>query len=290
LAINSWHETKEIVLDVKWFLFFVAVILGIVDHFIVSLVFQTFLKKYNMAVPYSSVGKMYFFGQMSKYIPGRFWNIVYQRSFIEKTGAISSLFVVNIELLAVFMVRNIIISLVLIFAGIEIFLAVGIYASGVLGFWLIGRSGLLVRGLYWLGERVKRPIGEIQCHANLPDHCYLFILYIAATITFLSSNFLMMYATFNYIIDASYLYIAFLGLAWVIGVLTFVIPAGIGVREVAFVALASLSGVNVSLETLAAIAIVHRFWHILQEIGGLLFVALLSLLKRYRIFCGASGA
>ncbi len=279
LTVNSWQETKEFLSGVKWFLFLVAILLGIADHIVVSLVFQSFLKKYGMVVTYSSVGKMYFYGQMSKYIPGRFWNVLYQRSFVQIPGATGSLLFTNIELLAGFIIRNTAIAITLILAGLQVVLAVGVYLSGAVGFWLIGRSTFIVYSIRWIANKIKRPLGEKYQIAHKPESLYMFFLYLLATMTFLSSNFLMMYATFNFSVKESFPYIAFLSLAWVVGVITLVVPAGMGVRELVFVTLASMSGANHSLEALAAIAVVYRFWHILQEIGGMLCVPLLAQIR-----------
>jgi glycosyltransferase 2 family protein len=279
LVANSWQETRTFLSNITWNLFLIAAIIGIADHFIVSLVFQRLLKKYNVSVAYPVVGKMYFYGQMAKYIPGRFWSILYQRSFVELPGATSALLFTNVELLAMFIVRNTFTALALLLAGVGIALGAGVYAVGALVFWVVGRSDSISRVVYWIANYISYPMEERELVANSSNRFGLPFLYLMATITFLSSNFLMMYATFNFSMTESYLYIAFLGLAWVIGVLTIVVPAGIGVRELTFVALAGLSGAPLSLETLTVIAVVYRFWHMLQEVGGVLLASLVSKLR-----------
>jgi glycosyltransferase 2 family protein len=279
LVANSWQETRTFLSNITWNLFLIAAIIGIADHFFVSLVFQRLLKKYNVSVAYPVVGKMYFYGQMAKYIPGRFWSILYQRSFVELPGATSALLFTNVELLAMFIVRNTFTALALLLAGVGIALGAGVYAVGALVFWVVGRSDSISRVVYWIANYISYPMEERELVANSSNRFGLPFLYLMATITFLSSNFLMMYATFNFSMTESYLYIAFLGLAWVIGVLTIVVPAGIGVRELTFVALAGLSGAPLSLETLTVIAVVYRFWHMLQEVGGVLLASLVSKLR-----------
>ena len=45
-------------------------------------------------------------------------------------------------------------------------------------------------------------------------------------------------------------------------------PAGLGIREIVFIFLAQSSGQSASVEVLAAIAVVARFWLVLQELIG----------------------
>ena len=283
LTIRSWDETKNFLENIKWIPFFLSVLIGILDQVVASLFFQQLLKKYGMAVPYQAVGKMYFYGQMSKYIPGRFWAVLYQRSFVEMSGATVSLFFANVELLISFMIRNTIIGFSLILISIQMVFALIVYFVGAFGFVFVGRTDWVVRGLQWIGERLKRQIGSADRISFQPHYTLLFLYYIFATITFLSSNILMMYAAFGLKPADSFLYIAFLGIAWVIGALTIVVPAGFGVREIVFVGLANLAGVDASVEVLTSIAVVYRFWLVLQEIGGLFFAfSIVKIAKKHR--------
>ena len=63
-------------------------------------------------------------------------------------------------------------------------------------------------------------------------------------------------------------FVAYQGFSWITGVLAFIVPAGVGVREAAFIWLGAEFSETVSTESLVAMAIVFRVWYLLQEIVG----------------------
>ena len=94
------------------------------------------------------------------------------------------------------------------------------------------------------------------------------------------ANYLLLNAGFGFTTRESTLFIAFFSIAWVVGVATFIMPAGIGVREAVFVLLATQLGQSYSLKTLATIAIMYRFWQIFHEVGGLIVAFVLKQWRR----------
>src|SRR5690606_10917214 len=94
------------------------------------------------------------------------------------------------------------------------------------------------------------------------------VFYLAVTTMFIIPSLVFVYAVFDMAPAAAWQYAAIFSLSWVAGMLVFVVPAGLGVREAIFVVLARLGGMDVDIETLTAIAVAYRFWHILQELAG----------------------
>ncbi|MBE9563224.1 MAG: hypothetical protein IMF12_10225 [Proteobacteria bacterium] len=88
-----------------------------------------------------------------------------------------------------------------------------------------------------------------------------------------------MFAVFNFSMVQSANYIAYLGIAWIVGVLSFFIPGGMGVRELVFVILANSVSNEVSLEMLSSIAVISRFWIILQELTGISLILIWDFYK-----------
>ena len=62
-------------------------------------------------------------------------------------------------------------------------------------------------------------------------------------------------------------------LAWVVGTMAIIVPSGLGVRELAFVALATMFHVSADTHSLAAIAIVARVAQTLPDIFAAAIVA-----------------
>jgi uncharacterized membrane protein YbhN (UPF0104 family) len=92
------------------------------------------------------------------------------------------------------------------------------------------------------------------------------------SVVYVVSYSLMLHSVFGFDYTTSLTFTAYLGLAWVVGVLSIVSPGGLGVREAVFIMMAHASGVAVTLELLSVIAVVSRLWLVAQEIVGVLIV------------------
>ncbi len=90
----------------------------------------------------------------------------------------------------------------------------------------------------------------------------------------------MMYAVFDLPIQDSWRYIVYLNLAWIGGVLAFIAAAGLGVREIMFVLVTGYSSGNVSLNVVATIAVLTRFWQILEDLCGVVITLLYNIRVR----------
>jgi glycosyltransferase 2 family protein len=270
LLIRSWNETKEVFISLNWGLFFLSLFIALLDNILLSVLFQNLLTKYDLHLTYPRVNQMYFYGQVAKYIPGRFWSILYQTTFVNQRGATSAILFANLDLTSAGILRNIAIALALILFFTQPWFAGFIFLGSVAFFWYFCKSCWIASFFKLLTSRIKFFAQHItSCQPNI-YHSTILLVGSVSWVTYLLANFLLMEAAFNFPPQEAALYIAYFSLAWVIGVIAIIIPAGIGIRELVFVFLAQQLGQAhmVSTETLISIAIIYRFWHILLEFMG----------------------
>jgi len=288
LIIQSRKETSAILSSINWPFFLISALIAVGDNIIISFLFRSLLQKYGFALDYPRIGEMYFFGQMAKYIPGRFWSILYHATFLDRPGATKATLFANLDLTAVMLWRNIAIAGALIAFYQNFWLAGIVFAAGTAVFWQLSRSCWLTTITQFVMRWLKRDGNGRLCTPN-QNATPIWVISLLTWIAFLGANFLLMQAALGYEARQAAFYIAYFGLAWVVGVISFIIPAGVGVREVTFIFLAQTfgQGNDTTIATLAAIAVVYRFWQVLHEVGGL---AVGFILNRYRRRLARVGA
>jgi len=270
LISHSWQETKLIFRTLNWPLFLLSIIIATLDNVLFSVLFQQLLTKYGFYIDYLRTGQMFFFGQIAKYIPGRFWGVFYHATFFQRPGATKDLLFANLDLTSISMLRNTFIAVFLVLFQWNSVLAFFVAFLGTGLFWFFTRSYWITYFFYLLFGKASSKFDKTQCHSKLNNPLVILIGSLS-WITFLLANFLIMRSAFNFTTAEAMPYIAYFEIAWVVGVLSFIVPAGIGVREITFIFLAQTFNQNqaVSVEVLSAIAIVYRFWQILLEFGSL---------------------
>lgn len=281
LIVRSWHETQTILQTLNWTLFILSILIAMIDNTLFSFLFQQLLKKYDFDIDYPRVGQMFFYGQIAKYIPGRFWSVFYHATFLQRPGSTKAMLYANLDLTAVVMVRNAVIAFFIILLQWNVLIALTVAILGTILFWFLTRSCWIVRIFQSSIFRKRSANTATPCQANINNRIVL-LIGVFNWVTFLVANLLVMISAFGFNVAEAMPYIAYFGIAWVVGVLSFIFPAGIGVREITFIFLAQAfsQGQVVSVETLTAIAVVYRFWQILLEFGSLSIGFTLSKLQK----------
>lgn len=281
LVVRSWHEIQALWQTINWLLFFLSVSVAILDNILLSILFRNLLTKYAFHLKYSHVGRMFFYGQIAKYIPGRLWNVLYHATFSQQPNATSAMLFTNLDLMNLGILRTFTIALALILFPRQPLVAGSLFIVGAIAFIYFSNSCWIAHIFQFIAYRIEKLRHNLaQCHIEI-YWATLLLIYSGLWITFLTANFLLM-AAMGFSLQESALYIAYFGIAWILGVISFVMPAGIGIREVAFVFLAGYLGQGQIADAamLAAIAIIFRFWQICLDIGGLGVGFVLSLYER----------
>ena len=164
--------------------------------------------------------------------------------------------------------RSLIIGSILIVIGLNgWWIPLLLILGGIIFVWLVKTAWIPQVMTYFRRQNQALPDEFEPLETN---RVQITIAYILTVILYFVSNYLLLVFSFDFSWTDATLFIAFFSISWVAGVVAFVMPAGIGVREVVFVFLATQFNSGYSIETLTTIAIIYRFWQIFHEVGGVL--------------------
>jgi len=268
LAVHSWESIQGSLRSVNWLLFCLSVIVALISNIVASAIFWNLLLKHNVDVGFRRTIKLFLMGQIAKYIPGKVWVIAHQVSSLQKEGVALGVAMANIELMMIIVIMVSLISIALIASFSSIPAAVLILFVGVFVVWMFIKNNLLSWGLR-LFPRLGKNEGEVKNAAGAAFGFWgVASCYMAFIILYLASYVLMLNSVFGFSHGESAVYIAALSLAWVVGLAAFIVPGGIGVREVLFMVIAGAIGQGVDASVLASIAVISRAWLIVQDFMG----------------------
>ncbi|MCK5877902.1 MAG: flippase-like domain-containing protein [Candidatus Marithrix sp.] len=279
LVAHSWDKLLQLLPNIHWFLFILSVLIGFLGNLFASLFFKELLHKYDVEVTNQLAHKIFFYAQMAKYIPGKIWVLFYQAMLVNKTGATRAMLFANIDLTAISILISAAVSISLMSFNYSIIFSGFCFITGLFISILIAKSCYLFASINYIFSYIKHLKNQFGTCDTKIKIFKIVIYYTFFWSTYLISAFLMMFAVFNFSMVQSANYIAYLGIAWIVGVLSFFIPGGMGVRELVFVILANSVSNEVSLEMLSSIAVISRFWIILQELTGISLILIWDFYK-----------
>lgn len=278
IAALIWHSRKEIdvlLTTVQWPFFILSVLVGSAGYIVSGTFFRELLHKYGVEVDSSLSRKMLVYSQMIKYIPGRVWPLLYQASLLKDIRSSGVVVFANMDFLVVSIILVTCVSASLLLLHYSLFWAFLCFITSMLPFLLCTRYCHLYALIHRLFSRFKH-FSVIDYHCRYSAKTFRSLLfYISYSFTYTFSHILMMYSIFGFSNSESSDYIAYLGLGWVVGALSMLVPGGIGVKELVFVILAKSATESTELTMLTTIAVVSRIWTILQEVisVALIFMA-----------------
>lgn len=246
-----------------------AVAIGVIGNIVVGVTFSDMVAKSAASISFRRRISAYYYSQIAKYIPGQVAALLVQRSILAGPGASTATIMSNLELMLISCWLCSSAAIVLLIQAVTMVGAaiVGILALAV-GAWLIRMDWQpLIRRLIRLIPRY-RTLGQLPAETRK-------ISRIRAT--FLSAGILALPTLSSYVLLAKGMNIdhqlalplaASLMLAWVAGVLAFVFPAGIGIRELVFFGLSNLLVLTPGAHLMAEVAIASRLVHVLVDVVG----------------------
>ncbi len=275
LLILLWHSTdqlQKLLQHVHWGYFLFSVLVGILVNFVASLLFKQLLGKYTIHVSQFMICKLFFFGQITKYIPGKVWALWYQSTLLQTLGSTSALIFANFDLMGILLINVSAVTLSLLLLNYSLNLAMLVFILGLAACWIVAAYCpifIIIKKAISYFKKMQHKVCD--CHPKLV-FSHVTIFYLLLTLGNFLAQLFMLYAVFNFSTEEATQYIIYLSLGWIVGVLAIVAPGGIGIKEFFFVFFAHLSNQAISLEMLTSIAVVSRFWQILQEVLGVLLV------------------
>ena len=275
IGIRHWEELTLVFNEFDQSLFALSVAAGVLGNLGIALLFRSLLVKHNAVVSARDAASLFYVSQITKYVPGKIWGILYQASRVEgMTGSIAIL-LSNVELMAIAMFTNIVIAISILSAST--YPAVS-YSTLILG---IGFTYYLTKAnpLRFVRNYLDKKLDAEKLDTITHSENVLFDLfaYWVCSGLFVVAHFALLSAFFDLDTISILHLIGYLLLAWAISVLFVVMPAGIGVKEVVFLLLAGGS-TEYSEGLLVTVAIVSRFWQVTMDFSG---AALVFVLRRF---------
>jgi hypothetical protein len=266
IGIRHWEELTLAFNEFDQSLFALSVAAGVLGNLGIALLFRSLLVKHKALISARDAASLFYVSQITKYVPGKIWGILYQASRVEgMTGSIAIL-LSNIELMAIAIFTNLVIAISI--------LSVSTYPAVGFTYYVTKANPLrFVRN--YLDKKLDTENLDAITHSE--NVLFDIFAYWVCSGLFVVANFALLSAFFDLDTISNLHLIGYLLLASAISVLAVVMPAGIGVKEVVFLLLAGAS-TGYSEGFLVTVAIVSRFWQVTMDFSG---AALVFALRRF---------
>jgi hypothetical protein len=270
LAYNTRQEIIFYFTSTNWLLFSTSVLIGTAGYIISGTYFKNLIEKHGDFIDSSASRRMLLNAQIIKYIPGKIWTVIYQMSLLRGIKSSRSVILANTDLMIISIVMVTSVSLGLLALSHSVVIAVAFVLLGGSFFVLAAESCAISKGAQYIIKILSKiKISPDQCRSPRKIGSAV-LYYVVFSITYSLSQILMLYSVFGLSIHDSFTYAGYLGLAWIIGSLSIIIPGGLGIKEAAFVFIAHETNSQLDVNTVISIAIVARLWTILQELIGIM--------------------
>jgi hypothetical protein len=259
---SARHELIEALGRVSLAFVALVYVATLVQNIIMWLVFHESAGAGN---DYIRTCRMHFGGQVAKYVPGKIWALVYQGTLKSSGMPMGNIVQGNIVVYALGVLSVVVASTALLVQEwSRPIAAVLVIGGAVVAAYLMSSDHLyrIVQRLSRLSKRTELTEHVPATHFSLATRVGA---YTVLLVSYVLSNVFLLYAFFDFELMQVLRLTAYLGIAWLAGVIVAVSPSGLGVREAAFVGIGYLTGEN-SFEILAGIAIVARAIQILQDL------------------------
>lgn len=264
--------------------FAAAVLIGVIGNLVVGVTFSEMVAKSAASIGFRRRISAYYYSQIAKYIPGQVAALLVQRSILAGPRASTATIMSNLELM---LISCWLCSSAAIILLVQAWTTAGAAVIGLItlaiGAWLIRMDWQpLIRRLIRLIPRY-RTLSELPAETRKISRIWA---------TLMSAGILILPAVSTYVLLAKGMKIdhelvlpltASLMLAWVAGVLAFVFPAGIGIRELVFFGLGNVLVLAPGARLMAEVAVASRLVHVLVDVVGVAsFFAIKQLYMRVR--------
>lgn len=284
LLCASWRyrvSIAAILASADLWLLGLSTVLALVANYLTGLPFNSFLRQYGIDVPLWKTCYLQLVVQITKYIPGNIWGAILQAQLLG-SARIGAMFLAGADTSIFYMMTLTTTGLALLVYRHHPILAAWIVVGGWLIAARVASSAWLARSIRWIARLVGKSLDVVSGEPTSGEIGRLFAWAMLHAITQASSVVILLLAVTHYSPGNILIGTASICLAWVIGTLAIIVPSGLGVREFAFVAIATMFHVSADTQSLAAIAIVARVAQTLPDIIAALIVVLTEILRSIR--------
>lgn len=248
----------------------VAITIGVIGNLIVGMTFSDMVAKSAPSIGFHRRIAAYYYSQTAKYIPGQIAALLVQRSILAGPRASMATLMSNLELMMVSCWLCSSAAIALLAYAVSTTISMIVVATAL----AIGACLIRMDWQPWV-RRLTRLIPKYGTLGSGSEKATSRISWSRSTC--LSAGILILPALSSYALLAWGMNIdhvmalpltASLMLAWAVGVLAFVFPAGIGIRELIFFGLGNMLVSGPGAGLMAEVALASRLLHILVDIVG----------------------
>ncbi len=255
-----------------------SVLLGAVSMIPTAFIFQAFVSAHaGVEVPWLYAARLFYVGHVVRHTPGRFWGLVYQVNAARAVLSPGIVVRANVDMSFLAVAFNLVVPLtIMAWYRIGTGLALGVLLLGV-GIAVVAlHTDWIGWGLSWCRRWLPARIGDrLERVASPGSVAWADAARAASWLALSWLLYLVAWEVFGRVVPGLAdtpmpLACAAYAVAWVVGFVSMVTPAGLGVREMVFL---SLSAPLAPAASLAALAVIVRVWLLLVDL--LLFLPFL---------------
>lgn len=260
--------------------FVAALVIGVIANALIGLLFGELIGKLAPNIPPRRRIASYYLSQLAKYIPGRVAAILVQSATLNTPGAMAVSLITNVELMVITGLLCTAAAVVCLTIGGNLFIALSAGLLGIFaGAWLVRLDWHPL--LQWGLRLIRSPSATRSLHTKVrPSRSRAFLLSACVLLLPAASIYTLLAAGFSMDFDRSLSLTSALLLSWVGGMLAFIFPAGIGIRELLFIGVGHSLTQAAAPEQMVAIALMSRLVQVLTDVVGTCTFALFDLVQK----------
>ncbi len=228
----------------------------------------------NVTINFIATCRIFYLSQLAKYLPGVVWGFAMQASMLDSHNAMKKIVYANIRLMLFITGFFFFCSLAFLAFEHSIFVAIGFFVCACVTVSMIRNVPFFALLPSFIQKLVSRLVDEDRRVMDIPTPTILGMC-IGLFITYLASISSMILAFYDFSLGQSIELAVYQCLSWIVGVLAFVVPAGMGIREAVFLMLGIVTE-NFTADQIQSIAIITRtiqtFQDLLFSLGALALV------------------
>ncbi len=110
--------------------------------------------------------RLFFYGQIAKYVPGKIWGILYQATSVNQKGASSSIAAANLDLMVISILSYLFLGMSLLASSVSMTLAATVFLLGLCVTILASRSALSGKLVGWVMSKLGRNHAAESSYTN----------------------------------------------------------------------------------------------------------------------------
>lgn len=281
ILVTDWDDIQTVLSNIRWDLLLISLLLLFLILPIMAAISWISLRYLEVGLPYKKVFSIYFISQLAKYLPGGIWAfpgrmIAYQTVGVDQSRSIASVF----REVSALLLSSIAVSLLIVFQEIPLS---NIMKWALIVGAIVSILAILVTQTPWfwrllaslkIRKSVTLPLPLNESESPLVSFKWIPAAVVAGLVFWLAMGFPFQFLSRAISPQSSTLSwigaTAIFALAWTVGFVVFITPAGLGVREsILSLLLSTFLPVSVAV----SIALISRLaWIVVEAIWILISI------------------